>query len=266
MKNNNEAIKRENKKAFPKFILIFALSLVVGLVLGFTMSFLEFENFEALLAAFWRFFTTRLAGWLLCACPVAELAVGLPLYFNAKNQMAGWDGEDESVSDAVEQKLSVCIWITSMTTVLSFFLAAGHFAGMAGDIFLQASMGPVHVFLGLGAFLVNLFITMVFQQKLVDATKQLYPEKRGSVYDTKFQKKWMDSCDEAERAIIGQCAMKAYRAMSTACLVLWTVFVMGGMFFNGGFLPAMAICVVWGVGQSVYSYWAIKLSTPGRTV
>lgn len=266
MKNSNDPIKQENKRAFPKFILFFALSLVVGLILGFTMSFLEFENFGALLTAFWRFFTSRLAGWLLCACPVVELAAGLPLYFSAKRQTAGWDGEDETVGDAIERKLSVCIWITSMATVLSFFLAAGHFAGMAEDVLLGGHMGPVHVFLGLGAFLVNLFMTMIFQQKLVDATKQLYPEKRGSVYDFKFQKKWLNSCDEAERAIIGQCAMKAYRAMSTACLALWAVFVMAGMFFGGGFLPAMAICVVWGVGQSVYSYWAIRLSRPGGAV
>lgn len=266
MKHNNDPIKQENKKAFPKFILFFALSLVVGLVLGFTVSFLEFEDFGELLAASWRFFTARLAGWLLCTCPVVELAVGLPLYFSAKKQMAGWDGEDEAAGEAIEQKLSVCIWITSIATVLSFFLAAGHFAGMAGDTTPRSDMGTVYVFLGLGAFLVNLFITMVFQQKLVDATKRLNPEKQGSVYDTRFQKKWLDSCDEAERAIIGQCAMKAYRAMSTACLVLWAVFVIGGMSFGAGFLPAMAICVVWGVGQSVYSYWCLKLSKPGSTV
>lgn len=264
MKHNNDPIKQENKKAFPKFILIFVLSLVVGLVLGLTMSFLEFEDFGALLAAFWRFFTTRLAGWLLCACPVVELAIGLPLYFGAKRRLSAWDGEDEAVGEAIEQTLSVCIWITSMATVLGFFLVAGHFAGMAGGIMLRADMGTVHVFLGLGAFLVNLFITMVFQQKLVDATKQMNPEKHGSVYDTKFQKKWLDSCDEAERAIIGQCAMKAYQAMSAACLALWTVFALGGMFFGGGFLPAMAVCVVWGAGQSVYCYWSIKLSRPGE--
>lgn len=266
MRNDNDAARQENRKALPRFVLIFILALVVGLILGFTMSFLEFENFGEALAAFWHFFTVRLAGWLLCACPVVELAVGLPLYFGAKRRLAAWDGEEETASDAIEQTLSVCIWITSMATVLSFFLAAGHFAGMAGGIFLDSDMETVYVFLGLGAFLVNLIVTMLFQQKLVDTTKQLYPEKRGSVYDTKFQKKWYDTCDEAERAIIGQCAMKAYRAMSTACLALWAVFVMGGMFFDSGFLPAMAICVVWGVGQSVYSYWAIKLSKPGRKV
>ena len=83
------------------------------------------------------------------------------------------------------------------------------------------------------------------------------------MYDTKFRKKWLDSCDEAERAVIGQCAYKAYQAVSQACLALWLVFLLGGMFFDWGFLPVLAVCIIWGVGQSVYSYWCLKLDKPG---
>lgn len=261
MKHSNDHIKQENRKAIPKFALVFILSIAAGLVLGFATAFLEFESLGALLDAFWRFFATRLAGWLLCACPVVELAVGLPLYFNAKKQFAAWDGEDESVSEAMEGKLSVCIWITGMATILGFFLLPGHFAGMFHGGFLTR---PAHTFLGLGAFLANLLATMLFQQKLVDATKRLNPEKRGSVYDVKFQQKWLDSCDEAERAIIGQCAMKAYQAVTYTCLALWMVFTLGGIHFEWGLLPAMAVCIIWGVNQSVYSYWALRLSKPGQ--
>lgn len=106
-------------------------------------------------------------------------------------------------------------------------------------------------------------VCVVLQQKLVDLTKRLNPEKHGSVYDTKFRKKWLDSCDEAERAVIGQCAYKAYQAVSQACLALWLVFLLGGMFFDWGFLPVLAVCIIWGVGQSVYSYWCLKLDKPG---
>lgn len=262
MKNSNDPIRQENKKAMPKFILFLILGLVFGLILGFAQSFLRYEGFGDVLSAFGAFFAVRLAGWLLCACPVVELAAGLPLYFSAKKRLAAWDGEDEAVSEAIDRKLSVCIWISGMANVLGFFLAAGHFAGIARDMFTGASMGKAHLFLGLGGFLADLIVSVVFQQKLVDTTKQLNPEKHGSVYDPRFQEKWLDSCDEAERAVIGQCAMKSYRAMSTACLALWVVLVLGGMYFDLGFLPAMAVCAVWGVGQSVYSYWAIRLSGP----
>ena len=113
------------------------------------------------------------------------------------------------------------------------------------------------------SFLAALFASIVLQQKLVDLAKQLNPEKEGSVYDTRFQKKWFESCDEAERAIIGQCAFKAYQAMCRVCLVLWAVFALGGIFFSWGFLPAMAVCIVWGVGQSVYSWTCLKLDRSG---
>lgn len=259
MKNNNDPIRQENKKAMLRFILIFVVCLVVGLALGFVTAWLDFESFGDALSAFGTFYASRLAGWLLCACLALEFAVGLPLYFSAKKQLAAWDGEDEAVSEVIEQKLSVCLWITSMATVLGFLLVAGHFSGMMhGGSWAR----PAHTFLGLGAFLAILTGSTVFQQKLVDTTKKLNPEKLGSVYDFKFHEKWLASCDEAERAIIGQCAMKAYQAVTFTCLALWTVFVLGGIYFDWGFLPVMPVCIVWGVNQSVYSYWAIKLSKP----
>ena len=262
MKNGNDPIKQENKKAMPKFILIFAVCLAIGLVLGFVTAWLDFESFGDALSAFGTFYASRLAGWLLCACLAAEFATGLPLYFSAKKRLAAWDGEDETVSEAIEQKLSVCMWITSMSMVMGFLFAAGHFSGMMHG---GAWMRPAHTFLGLGAFLFILTGSTIFQQKLVDMTKKLNPEKQGSVYDPKFHEKWLASCDEAERAIIGQCAMKAYQAVTFTCLALWTVFVLGGIHFDWGFLPVIPVCVVWGVNQSVYGYWAIRLSRPGSS-
>ena len=262
MKNSNDSIRQENKKAMPKFALIFVVCLTGGLVLGFVMARLDFEGLGDALSTFGAFYASRLAGWLLCICLAVEFSAGLPLYFSAKKQLSAWDGEDEAVSEAIEQKLSVCTWITSMATVLGFLLAAGHFSGM---IHGGSRVQPAYTFLGLGAFLFILTGSVFFQQKLVDTTKKLNPEKHGSVYDPKFHKKWLDSCDEAERAVIGQCAMKAYQAVTYTCLALWTVFVMGGIYFDWGFLPVIPVCIVWGVVQSVYSYWAIRLSRPGSS-
>lgn len=263
MNNNETTARQENRKALPKFILIMICSLIVGGVLGFAMVRLEAASLGDALAAAGDFFTRHVAAWLIIALPVVTLALCLPIYFSAKKQLAAWDGEDEALSDAIEAKLSVCIWITGLASVVAFFLLAALFAGFVRDAGTPRMM-PAPLFFGaLIAFLVDLFEPMILQQKLVDLTKRLYPEKKGSVYDTRFQKKWLDSCDEAERAIIGQCAMKAYQAMTYTCLGLWVVFALGGMFFDWGFLPAMAVCVVWGVGQSVYAWWSLKLGKPG---
>ena len=266
MKDNNNAARQENKKALPKFILIVVLSLALGGALGVALVSLNLENFGEALEAAGLSFTNYVAPWLIIALPAAELAVCLPIYFSAKRQLSAWDGEDEAVSGEVEAKLSVCIWITGLCTVLAFFLLSALFAGFVGNAGTPQMMPAPMFFGGLAGFLVNLFAPMVLQQKLVDLTKRLNPEKQGSVYDTKFQKKWYESCDEAERLIIGQCAMKAYQAMGRVCLGLWLVFLLGGMFFDWGFLPSLAVCIVWGVGQSVYSWYAVKLGKPGGKV
>ena len=262
MKNNNDAIRQENKKAAPKFILISVLARVGGGILGFALAFLNIENFGDVLNAAGRAFTSQAAPWLLVALPIVELALCLPIYSGAKKQLAAWDGDDEAVSGEIEARLSVGMWITGMANVLNFFLLAALFAGFVEMEANPMRLSPVKFFGSLAAFLVTLYLTAVIQQKLVDATKKMNPEKQGSVYDTKFQKKWFESCDEAERAAIGQCAFKAYQAMSLTCLGLWAVFTLGGMFFNWGFLPSMAACIVWGVGLSVYCWSCIKSSKP----
>ncbi|MDE6589423.1 MAG: DUF3169 family protein [Oscillospiraceae bacterium] len=266
MKDNSDSIRQENKKALPKFILMGVGGIILGLVLGIALVFLGFEDFAGTLSAAGASFTINIAPWLLMALPILELALCLPIYFGANKRITAWDGEDEAVSGEIEARLSVGIWITGMANVLDFFLVAAQFSGfveMEGNTMRTA---PVIFFGGLGAFLVTLYVTAVLQQKLVDATKKMNPEKHGSVYDTKFQKKWLESCDEAERAVIGQCALKAYQAVAITCLVLWAVLTLGGMFFSWGFMPAMTVCVIWGVSQSVYCYWAIRLSKPGAAL
>lgn len=266
MKNNNDAIRQENKKALPRFLIIMVLSLAAGVALGIVLVSLSIENAGDALAAAGAFFTGKIAPWLLIALPVVELAVCLPIYFGAKKQLAAWDGEDETVSNQVEARLSVCIWATGMALILSLFLLAAMISGFVGNVGTERDIGPALFFTGLTVFLLTLAVSTVLQQLLVDVTKKLNPEKRGSVYDTKFQKKWLESCDEAERIIIGQCAMKAYQAVSRTCLVLWMVLALGGMFFDWGFLPAMVVCIIWGVGQSVYSWSCLKLGKSGGSV
>ena len=266
MKNNDSAARQENKKALPKFALLVVLSLAGGVALGLVLTILGLENLGDGLEAAGRFFSRYLAAPLLVAVPILELAVCLPIYFGAKKKLAAWDGEDEAAGSEAEARLSVCIWITGTALILNLFLMSAMTANFVNDAGTDRMMPSQMFFSGWGAFMANFVVCVVLQQKLVDLTKRLNPEKRGSVYDTKFQKKWYESCDEAERLIVGQCAMKAYQAMARVCLGLWLVFLLGGMFFDWGFLPSLAVCIVWGVGQSVYSWYAVKLGKPGGKV
>ena len=88
----------------------------------------------------------------------------------------------------------------------------------------------------------------------------------ASVYDTHFRKKWLDSCDEAEKIMIGQCAYKAYIAGNQVCHALAAILAISALVFGTGALPSLAVCAVWMVMQCVYSREAMRLSRAGSQI
>lgn len=259
MTDRNTEIRQANRKALPKFILILVLACLAGGVLGFCAAAFGLDALAGVFHSAGTVFSRRVAPWLQVLCVVLELAVCLPMYLTSKREAAAWDGEDEAVSDRIEKRMSVVIWISSIILICALFLMTASYAGgLEGNAAL--------FFLSIAGFVLVMVETVILQQKLVDLCKRLYPEKQGSVYDVKFKKKWMDSCDEAEKILIGKCAYKAYSAVNTACLVLWLVFTLTALFLNTGFLPVLTVCIIWAVSQSVYCYWSIKLSKPGSAV
>ena len=112
--------------------------------------------------------------------------------------------------------------------------------------------------LGIVAFLVILAEGIIIQQKAVDITKIMYPEKTASVYDLKFQKKWVDSCDEAEKIMIGRCAFEAFKVTNSVCSALSVILAIGALTFDIGFLPSFVVCLIWLVNHCAYCSAAIK--------
>ena len=120
--------------------------------------------------------------------------------------------------------------------------------------------------MAVAAFIAILVESILIQQKCVDAAKQMSPEKKASIYDLQFQKKWVDDCDEAEKIMIGKCAYKAYAAANTACAVLAIIFAVCALIFNTGFLPSFAVCVIWFVLQFIYYRETIRYSKAGNRI
>lgn len=125
---------------------------------------------------------------------------------------------------------------------------------------------PVPFIAAVAAFIAVMVETIVVQQRCVDAVKRMNPEKTASVYDVKFQRKWMDSCDEAEKLMIGKCAYKTYAAANTACAVLAIILAVCALIFNNGFLPSLAVCVIWFVLQFIYYSETVRCSKAGNRI
>ena len=85
------------------------------------------------------------------------------------------------------------------------------------------------------------------------------PEKKGSVYDTNFQKKWIESCDENEQRKIGAAAMRSFRMVNNVCVVLWVILVFFSLVYLVGILPMFLGLLIFGVNQVSYCLEAIRL-------
>ena len=156
------------------------------------------------------------------------------------------------------------LWLASAAHILAFFLIAAAYSVDMEDI--DSANGVVFVFISIAALFAIMVEATVFQQKCVDTTKQLNPEKKVSVYDMQFQKKWMADCDEAEKIIIGKCAFKAYSATNIVCAVFAVALAVCAVTFNIGFLPSLIVCLIWIVNLSVYSCEALRCSKAGNKI
>ncbi len=117
--DNNE-IKKANRKALPKFLLILAVSLAVGGCIGFFAAKYGLNELSDGIKSAGRAFG-RAAPWLLLAEAVALPAIAAPRYKRAKEMISAWDGEDEALSDQIDARLSVIIWISNAALIVSFF-------------------------------------------------------------------------------------------------------------------------------------------------
>ncbi len=250
--NNSAEIKKENKKALPKFILILLLAALVGGVSAILLQKMGSDGLKTAAVEFIRSFAAHVSpfGFIF-----AILVLNLPAIFNlcsVKKLLAGWDGENEDVSEKMDDKLNIGMSLLAISQILAFMNLSIVFGYMEYiSNFLTA--------FALSTYFVQLLFSIVTQQKYIDTAKQLNPEKRGSLYDFNFQKKWLGSCDEAEQLLIGQAAFYAFNKTTTSCIIIWALLFFLDILFDTGILPMIVALLIFGISQISYMYKAAKL-------
>lgn len=243
----NDKVKQENRRALPRFFITVLLFALLGGLGGFAVTVIGFSSLADWMAEGLEGMLAAAVPWGIPVSSLVLLGISLGQYRWAKGRYAHWDGEDEDTAERIEISLSYVLLFTALAVILDFFFLSAAFL---------ASMPLIPVL----SFVVSVVLAMVLQQRAVDLTRRMNPEKQGSVYDPSFQKKWMDSCDEAEKAQMGQAAYQAFRAAAGTCLGLWVVFTILNFSFDIGLLPALAVLAIFGVLQVTYCLTCIKLS------
>ena len=184
---------------------------------------------------------------LLAACTV--------YYLRGKALLPRAEAEDAAFREA-DRRLCLAL-ILSGASMVWLFIALG-INGQTDWANSQAMWLGDHI-LRIGGlmesvlFIVHLVVQLVWvvalQALTVKATKVIHPEKKGNVFDSKFQKDWFRSCDEAEQQQIGQCSYFSFRVMSTLFpIVMLVLFILA----DNGLAPSGWILLVGGL-------WMVQL-------
>lgn len=259
-----EIIKKDNKRAGKKYILIILLSAAAGFSFGIIGQLL-IKGFSGLAEDIhiWmklNFFAAGITiSILMVFLLVAAGAVIFPYIRKGRIEAPKlMEKEDADGLERMEKKLSSCICTANSLMVAEF----GYFAVIVFGI-NKFSHGLEWQFLlltGVIVLIAGMCLIPLLQQKAVDLTRIINPEKNGSVYDTRFHKKWEESCDEAEQLIIYKAAYRTFRVINMLCIILWTCFILLGLLTGRGFLPVAVVVIIWGTLIGSYHHFSRKLS------
>ncbi len=257
-KERQQQYQKEDKKAFKKFLFVLLISVIVGFMLGIFSAFIKdiwiIEASEGV-KRIGRVFAIY-GGYIIT---IILLLVSVILYRKSRKEFFAWDGEDEGIENRIELWLSYVSWFSQLIMIFSyFFLGTGAYVQLGDKEVVKEMLDTnfvswiLNLILVLGSMLFSLVVSMYLQQKVVNFTKELNPEKQGSVYDLNFGKKWWGSFDEAEKFVTYKASYTTMKAISYTCMGLWLFCLIGMIFFDFGVLPLIMVLIIWLVQVSVY--------------
>ena len=254
-----EMINQEDKKAKKKFYLIMLCSLVIGAFFGAGSAFckdilegLSYKNLEKTIA-------TILPAIQCLSCIFATILF-VHFYRKGLKEKAQWNGDIDENYDKMEQSLGIAMSISNLAFVLLLTLYGITFSLL--DATEQFSNHEFALWFGLNiiSLVYAIFFVMISQKKVINLEKMINTEKQGSIYETGFQKKWMNSCDEMEQLQIYKAGFHAFKRTSTTCMILWLFTFFTSTAFHTGFFPVLLVGIIWFVSMLSYLLEANRLS------
>lgn len=253
VKEVEEQNKKDDKKYFKPFIIMMIICTIVGFFFG-KLTKMADEHTETI-----KIFMENLNVIVAYTLPVLFLVFNIVMtimIFGTINRqykrISTWDGEDEDILDDIENKLNSPLNFSNVMLIVGMFLFAAH-----AHYFIKCELPELHenilFVMILLDFVTCLIIVLAAQKKVVNMLKIMNPEKKGSIFDSSFRRKWEESSDEGQQLIIYKSAYKAFIVSNTTCMVLWVVGIICDFAFHTGLLPIAFVILIW-VIQVVTAY------------
>ncbi|MCR4648660.1 MAG: DUF3169 family protein [Lachnospiraceae bacterium] len=247
-----EEIRKEDKKKAPLFFIVIAASGVLGGVGGFFLA-----SHDGIWDILFRFFrdNSQIVTSVYC---ILMLISGISFITFCEVKLASlkklWKDEADRDDnwDRIEKGLGVVVNALNVGQVFNFMLNGCAFYNIRGNIKSLSSRPEIYsniydisFFTALIGFTIFLFLFFNLQRRAVQFEKILNPEKKGSVFDFAFRKKWVKSFDEAELKQIGIASFKAVSIVNYTCISMILVLTCLGMIAEITVVPLICVSIIW---------------------
>lgn len=239
-------MKKKEEKSLWKIVLKFAVILILCFVGGYFTGVCA-RRLENTGINFFGWFDSikPISAYLILVISalliIIELIYSIYHINKSKKIFKTWDGEDENVIRTAEFGVDKCLYLSNIIMVIEMFLCAAEIVCVD---YLEKEIGFFDVYI-VCVFLFGFIILTFVQRALVQEEKKMNPEKKGEVLEFGFQKEWIESCDEAQKIMIGKAAFKAFVATNVVCMGLWLVGIIGILSFDFGIVPIAFVTIIW---------------------
>lgn len=259
-------IEKEDKKGFKSLIISILLYAIGGYFLGYmavklakagNLELIHDENVSSLLINILE----KITPFASLILSILVIIVSKIIYTNSRKGYDLWKqaNEDDNSIDKIEENLAYIILLTAVNNILGFF-----FFGIGSMLLPFDNINGEFSNIKFICFLIGLILciisTILIQDKAINLTKEINPLLKGSIYDSNFTKKWLDSCDEAIKLDIFKSAYKAYTSVSITCIILWLFCIIGYYLWDFGIMPIVIVTIIGLVQTISYCMEAIKYS------
>ena len=259
----SETSKKQDKKYFKSFILIMICSALGGGVVGASMTrvfdYASKNDIYRMLGDMQLSMAPIFCG-LTVVLLVLYLLVLSVVYCRTQKDMYEIDVEDDAVYKKLEAKISVGLIVSNVGYLLGF-MTFGIGSYCMPKTSENGTLTVVLFCVNVVALFGMVAAMMFFQNRFVNLYKELSPEKQVSTYDMKFQKKWLENCDEAERMMIYQASYQVYRIMNRVYTGAAVILGIVGMGFEIGIFPFIIVMLLWITSQIIYFVASVRPSS-----
>ena len=117
--------------------------------------------------------------------------------------------------------------------------------------------------LSVALFLGFCIVILFLEATLVRQIQKANPMKRGDISSLRFNRDWLESCDEAERLGIYKASWKSFQVMNSLCPVMEAVALLGKIMFDTGNFPIILVTFLWAVQTGVYCFYSAQYDRRG---